>query len=59
MDFKELDNETRKWMLVEFEQEERSGNPYRSSRLNSEGKERFSEIMRSAIESGDILTLTL
>ena len=26
--FEELDDETRKWMLVEFEEEESSKNPY-------------------------------
>ena len=45
-------------MLIEFEVEESCDNPYRSSRLNSEGKDRFSAMMRNAIKSGSITTLT-
>ena len=58
MKFEELDDETRKWMLIEFEEEESSKNPYRSSHLNSTGKEKFREIMKNAISSGNILSLT-
>ena len=58
LEFEELDDETRRWMLFEFEKEESGGNPFRSSRLNSMGKEKFQEIMRNAISSGDILSLT-
>ena len=57
MEFEELDGETRRCMLIEFEKEESSGNPYRSPRLNNIGKERFQEIMRNAIISGDISSL--
>ena len=57
MEFKELDSETRKWMLVEFETEEKN-RPYRSPRLSTLGKEKFAEIMRKAIRTGDILSLT-
>lgn len=58
LEFEELDDETRRWMLFEFEKEESSDNPYRSSRLNSMGKEKFQEIMQNAISSGDISSLT-
>ena len=58
MNFEELDDDTRKWMLVEFEQEENSGNPYRSPRLNITGQKEFGEIMKKAITSGDISSLT-
>ena len=58
MKFEELDDETRKWMLIEFEKEESSKNPYRSPRLNSTGQEEFGKIMKNAINSGDILSLT-
>lgn len=56
LEFEELDDETRKWMLDEFEKEENS-DPYRSSRLNSVGQEKFEEIMRNAIRFGDISSL--
>ena len=58
LNFEELDAETRKWMLVEFEKEENSENPYRSLRLNNAGKEKFRKIIERAIKSGDILSLT-
>ena len=54
--FEELDNETRKWMLLEFE-EECNKDPYLSYRLSSIGKEKFREIMKKAINSGDIVSL--
>lgn len=57
MEFEELDSKTRKWMLVEFEAEEKD-KPYRSPRLTSVGIEKFSDIMRKAIKSGDISSLT-
>lgn len=58
MNFEELDDATRKWMLVEFENEENSKSPYRSPRLNNIGKEKFKDIMKKAINSGNILSLT-
>ncbi len=58
LNFEELDDETRKWMLVEFEQEENANNPYRSTRLNTVGQKAFGEIMKKAIVSGDIPSLS-
>ena len=55
--FENLDDETRKWMLKEFEKEENSVNPYRSPRLNNIGKSEFGKIMKDAIVSGNILSL--
>lgn len=55
MNFEELDAETRKWMLVEFEAEE-SSNPYRPSTLYI-GRAEFAVIMRKAIQTGDIQSL--
>ena len=51
--FEELDEETRKYMLQEFEAEQNSGNPYISPLLSDIGKEAFPELMRDAIKSGD------
>jgi len=58
LNFEELDDDTRKWMLVEFEQEENSNNPYRSTRLNLTGQKEFGKIMKRAITSGNIQILT-
>lgn len=58
MKFEELDDETRRWMLFEFEKEENGGNPFRSPRLNIIGKEKFQKIMRDTINFGDISSLT-
>ena len=57
MDYKELDSTTRNYMLQEFMKEEKSGNPYRSPRLNSSGKSKFASIMEDAIKNGDEKTL--
>ena len=51
--FEELDEETRKWMLVEFLNEENSGNPYRSPRLSPLGLDIFPKEMEKAIKMGD------
>ena len=56
MEFGELDAETRKWMLVEFEAEEDS-KPYRPPRLNDVGQMKFVEMMTRAIQTGDIQSL--
>lgn len=57
MNFEELDDTTRRFMLEEFEAEEASGNPYRSPNLNSKGLTAFPDLMRSAIEQGNEETL--
>jgi hypothetical protein len=41
MNFEELDDITRHYMLVEFEAEEGTGNPYRSKALSLPGREVF------------------
>jgi len=56
--FKELDVTTRKWMLEEFEKEEKSGNPYRSQRLSPLGLERYPIEIKKAIMEGNETTLT-
>lgn len=53
MKFEELDDETRKWMLIEFEAEENS-EPYRPTRLNGTGRKKFAEIMVRTIQTGNI-----
>ena len=50
MNFEELDNKTREYMLKEFQEEEKGGNPYRSKRLASRGLEVFPSIMEKAIK---------
>jgi len=53
MDYEELDDKTRQYMLAEFEREEVGGNPYRSKALSSTGLAVFPQLMREAIESGN------
>lgn len=55
--FEELDENTRKWMLEEFLEEENSGNPYRSTRMSSTGINIFSTEMERAIQEGNEVTL--
>lgn len=55
--FEELDAITRKWMLEEFLNEEKSGKPYRSARLSEEGLEIFSKEFEKAIREGNEETL--
>ena len=57
MDFEELDDLTRQVMLLEFEAEELSGNPYRGKSLSAIGRVEFSGLMRRAIRTGNELTL--
>jgi hypothetical protein len=57
MNFEELDAETRKHMLSEFEREEASGNPYRGKGLSDTGRAAFSNLMREAIAKGTEETL--
>jgi hypothetical protein len=56
--FEELDETTRKWMLLEFRIEEASGNPYRSPRLSPKWLEIFPQKMEEAIKHGNEETLT-
>lgn len=51
MRYEELDQETRRWMLVEHKAEEESA-PYRSPNLSPLGRERFRAIMEEAIRNG-------
>ena len=57
MQYPELDNITRKWMLEEFKKEETSGNPYRSKWLSPAGRAAFAVEMEKAIVSGNDVTL--
>jgi len=57
MDYEELDDRTRQYMLTEFEREQASGNPYRSKALSSAGLAVFPQLMREAIESGTEVSL--
>ncbi len=57
--FEELDEETRKFILEEFETEHNSGNPFTSQLLSDTGREVFPEFMKKAIMSGDEEFLTI
>lgn len=57
MNFEELDDTTRRYMLEEFDAEQASDNPYRSKSLSSQGLSSFPDLMREAILEGDEQTL--
>lgn len=57
MNFEELDNKTRENMLIEFDKEINSGNPYLSKNLSEIGKSKFPGLMRDAIKKGTEITL--
>lgn len=57
MKFEELDETTRRYMLEEFQNEEKSGNPYRSSRMSTEGLANIARHIEEAIKSGNENTL--
>jgi hypothetical protein len=57
MDFEELDETTRWYMLAEFELEEEGPSPYRDTRLTNGGKAVFPDLMRDAIARGNDQTL--
>lgn len=59
MRFEELDDTTRKYMLEEFQKEEKGGNPYRSSRMSAEGLANVARHMEKAIKNGDENTLAV
>jgi len=52
MQYDELDQTTRAWMMEEFRAEE-AALPYRSPALSKVGRERFADLMAEAIEHGD------
>ncbi len=58
MNFEELDQTTRNYMLSEFEKEQVSSNPYQPKLLSAAGLSMFSEAVRNAIKSGNEETLT-
>lgn len=57
MNFEELDDVTRGYMLAEFEAEESTGNPYRGKGLSAAGLGVFPSLMREAIKNGNEQTL--
>ena len=59
MNFRELDEATRSWMLVRFDAEEASGTPYRSAVLAPAGLGAFADLMRKAIKDPDGNEVTL
>ena len=56
MNYEELDETTRKWMLEEFNTEQ-SQEHYQSKSMNQAGLAAFPDIMRTAIQSGNIESL--
>jgi len=59
MNFTELDETTREWMLRRFEAEESGGNPYRSEALSQVGLANWPDLMRQAITNADGNEVTL
>ena len=57
--FEELNEDTRRAMLQEFEAEEDRGDPYRSPRLSAAGRVAFPDITRDAISNGDENSLAM
>lgn len=57
MNYEELDQKTRQYMLDEFEAERKDASPYRSKALSRKGLAVFPELMRQAIQSGNEQTL--
>ncbi len=49
MNFEDLDQTTRDFMLREFDREQQSGNPYQSTVLSQQGLLAFSAAMRDAV----------
>ena len=58
MNFEELDDETRKWMIMEFEDEWAQKNHYQSTQLNERGIVEFPKIMKNVLQKGTIDSLT-
>lgn len=59
MKFTELDEVTREWMLKCFENEESSGNPYRSGVLTKQGLKEWPDIIRRVITDTNGSEVTL
>jgi len=57
MNFEELDDKTREYMLKEFKEERKSTNPYRSPLMTEAGKKKLEEIMETAINTGNEISL--
>lgn len=57
MNYHDLDDKTREYMLKEFEKEENGGNPYRSKTLSMQGVSVFPDLIRNAIKSGNEISL--
>lgn len=57
MNFEELNQTTRNWMLEEFQNEEQSGNPYRSKDMTAHGLTQFARIMKNVIQNEDEVIL--
>lgn len=52
MNYEELDEQTRKYMLKAFQEEQSSVNPYRSKALSAAGLAVFPRLMADAIKGG-------
>ncbi|MCJ7791157.1 MAG: hypothetical protein MUP49_01895 [Dehalococcoidia bacterium] len=57
MSLTSLDNETRKFMLDELEQDVASNKLYISPRLNDAGRRNYEKLLRSAMQNGDDVSL--
>lgn len=57
MNYEELDDVTRKWMLEEFNNEQSQKEHFQSKSLNQTGLSTFPDIMRKAIQTGNIESL--
>lgn len=57
MHFEELDEDTRRWMLDEFDAEQNQTHHFEPTELNSSGLAVFPDLMRQAIERGSIASL--
>lgn len=57
MNFVNLDDKTRKYMLDELAQDVASNKLYLSPRLNDAGRRNYEKLLRSAIQNGDDVSL--
>lgn len=58
MSFRDLDDATREFMLLEFDSEQASPNPFRSRGLSTIELQAFPRLIRDAISGGDEGALT-
>jgi len=58
MEFEELNEKTRECMVKEFEDEWKQDEHFQSKQLNEKGLEEFPKIMKQALQSGKIESLT-